>query len=40
MEKDQKAVDEIYNKVVGVMKQGLAEERVQRVKRGHGSQGS
>ena len=28
------AVDEIYEEVVGVMKQGLVEERVQRVKRG------
>ena len=32
--KDQKAVDEIYDEVVRVMKQGLVEERVQRVKRG------
>ena len=39
--KDQKAVDEIYDEVVGVMKQGLVEERVQRVREaGHGSQGS
>ena len=32
--KDQKAVDEIYEKVVGMMKQGLVEESVQRAKRG------
>ena len=39
--KDQKAVDEVYEKVLGVMKQGLVEERMQRVKRGqHGFQGS
>ena len=32
--KDQKAVDEIYEEVVGMMKQGLVEESVQRAKRG------
>ena len=32
--KDQMTVDEIYDKVVRVMKQGLVEEQVQRVKRG------
>ena len=32
--KDQKAVDEIYEEVVGMMKQGLVEESVQRTKRG------
>ena len=34
VKKDQKAVDENYEEVVGVMKQGLVEEQVQRVKRG------
>ena len=39
--KDQKAVDEIYEEVLGVMKQALVEEQMQKVKRGqHGSQGS
>ena len=32
--KDQKAVDEIYEEVVEMMKQGLVEELVQRAKRG------
>ena len=34
VEKDQEAVDEISEEVVGVIKQGLVEERVQKVKRG------
>ena len=39
--KDQMTVDEIYEEVLGVMKQGLVEEQMQRVRRGqHGSQGS
>ena len=33
-ENDQKVVEEIYEEVVGLMKQGLVEESVQRTRRG------
>ena len=41
VEKDQKAVDEIYEEVVGVIKQGLVEDECRGVREAsHGSQGS